>query len=249
MSALRDYHVHTTYSDGVSTPRQVVEAALAMGLTELGFSDHSYTFFDESYCITRDRIPAYRAEIAALREEYRGRLTILCGIEQDYYSAAPTDGYDYVIGSVHYIRAGGEYIPVDDSPVILHQAAENCFGGDIYALVEEYYRTVAGVAEKTGCDIIGHFDLITKFIEKEPLFDVAHPRYRRAWQAAADRLLLSGKPFEINTGAISRGYRTAPYPAAEIREYLHSRGGRFLLSSDSHRADTLCYGFDAFSCP
>ena len=40
------------------------------------------------------------------------------------------------------------------------------------------------MAEVTKCDIIGHFDLITKFIEQDPCFDVRHPRYVKAWQAA-----------------------------------------------------------------
>ena len=240
---MRDFHVHTTFSDGRSTPGEVVRAAIAMGMTALGFSDHSYTAFDERYCIPREKLPAYRAEIAGLKEKYAGQIEIFCGIEQDFYSDTPTDGYDYVIGSVHYIRQGKAYIPVDEGNRILTDAARQYFGGEIYALAEEYYRTVAQVVQKTGCQIIGHFDLISKFNENGELFDDHDPRYVAAWRSAADQLLETGIPFEINTGAISRGYRTTPYPAAPIREYLRARGAKFLLSSDSHRASTLCFGF------
>ena len=80
----------------------------------------------------------------------------------------------------------------------------------------------------------------------EPLFDEEHPRYVRAWQAAAEKLLASGLPFEINTGAISRGYRSVPYPAPPILRYLGQRGARFLLSSDSHAPGTLCFGFESW---
>ena len=103
------------------------------------------------------------------------------------------------------------------------------------------------MVEVTQCDIIGHFDLITKFIEQEPAFDVNHPRYVKAWQKAADILLNSGKPFEINTGAISRGYRTEPYPSREIREYIRQHGGKMILSSDSHQKDTIAYRFDEYA--
>ena len=48
---MRDYHVHTVWSDGNDTIEDVVLSAINMGLTELGISDHSYTFFDESYLI------------------------------------------------------------------------------------------------------------------------------------------------------------------------------------------------------
>ena len=50
--------------------------------------------------------------------------------------------------------------------------------------------------------------------------------------------------FEINTGAMSRGYRSEPYPSAEMIEYISSRGGQFILSSDSHSRENLCFGFE-----
>ena len=62
---MRDFHVHTTFSDGRSTPEEVVRSAISMGMTALGFSDHSHTPFDERYCIPKEKLPAYRAEIAA----------------------------------------------------------------------------------------------------------------------------------------------------------------------------------------
>lgn len=243
---MRDLHVHTTFSDGRNTPEEMVMAAIAKGMDTIGFSDHSYTAFDTAYCIPKEQIPAYRAEIAALKEKYAGQIRILCGIEQDFYSEEPTDGYDYVIGSVHYVKAGDEYFPIDESKERLLDGVRLYFSGDIYALIEAYYETVSQVAERIRPNIIGHFDLITKFNETGELFDDMHPRYIAAWQRAADKLLEANIPFEINTGAISRGYRTAPYPATPIREYLAAQGAKFLLSSDSHRADTLCFGFAAY---
>ena len=242
---LCDKHVHTIFSDGKNTPEEVVLEAIARGMDTIGFSDHAYTAFDESWCMKKGDIPLYRASIAELRARYAGRIKILCGIEQDFYSEEPTEGYDYVIGSVHYLRTGEEYIPVDESPEILRAAAKKHFGGDIYALIEEYYRTVARVVEKTGADIIGHFDLISKFNEDGALFDEANPRYLAAAQKAADILLKTGRPFEINTGAISRGYRTAPYPSLALRDYIRGQGGSFVLSSDSHAKETLCFKFEA----
>ncbi len=242
----KDLHTHTTYCDGANTPGEMVLSAIDKGLTAIGISGHSYTFFDTSYCMQKEDIPRYIAELHYLRAKYFDRIHVLCGVEQDYYSDYPTDEFDYVIGSVHYLKCGEEYVPVDEKPEILRKAAEKYFGGDIYALCGEYFRTVADVVNKTGCDIIGHFDLITKFQEKEPLFDTAHPRYIAAWKAAADELLKAGVPFEINMGAISRGYRTSPYPGREIMEYLKEHGGKLVLSSDAHSTDAIAYKFDEF---
>ena len=240
-----DLHVHTIFSDGKNTPEEMVLAAIEKGMTRIGFSDHSYTSYDESYCMSREGTAVYRETIAQLKEKYRDRIEILCGIEQDFYSDFPAEGYDYVIGSVHAVRVERGYFSVDESPKVLKDAAERYFGGDWYALAEMYYQTVAQVVERTGADIIGHFDLVTKFNEDGKLFDENHPRYVAAWRAAADRLLQTGKLFEINTGAMSRGYRTAPYPSGRIINYIRKNGGKLILSSDAHAAGNLCYAFES----
>ena len=242
----KDLHMHTAYCDGQHTPEEMILSAIDKGLTTVGICCHSYTFFDESYCIPKKAVPRFLAELRYLRAEYFDRIHVLCGVEQDYYSDEPTDDFDYVIGSVHYIKADDAYIPVDESPAILQEAVEKHFGGDVYALCERYFATVADVVNKTGCDIIGHFDLISKFVEIEQMFHVKHPRYVAAWQKAADELLKADVPFEINTGAISRGYRTAPYPSAEIIAYIKEHGGRFVLSSDAHSAENITYKFEEY---
>ena len=98
----QDLHTHTTFCDGACTPEEMAQAALEQGLDCLGFSGHSHTPMDESYCMSPQSTKDYFRKISRLKEQYRGRLTILCGIEQDLCGDLPVDGYDYVIGSVHY---------------------------------------------------------------------------------------------------------------------------------------------------
>ena len=242
-----DLHVHSTFSDGKSTPEEIVLSAIEKGMSKVGISDHSYTLFDESYCINKEKISEYISTVNALKEKYKNDIEILLGIEQDYYSESSTEVYDYIIGSVHYIKVSDEYIPVDESSDILLNAVEMHFNGNIYSLIEEYYNTVADVINKTNANIIGHFDLITKFNENNKMFDETNERYINAYKKAADALLDSKALFEINTGAISRGYRTIPYPSNDIYAYLKKNGAKFILSSDSHHKDTLCYDFDKFT--
>ena len=241
-----DFHVHTRYCDGQASPEEMLRAALEKGLPAIGFSGHSRTAFDESWCMSRAGTRAYRREIARLKKAYAGQIEIYCGVEQDLLSDAPTDGYDYVIGSVHYLHVGGDYLPVDESAEHQRAAAAKHFGGDLYAFAEAYFRHVERLPEATGCGVIGHFDIVAKFNEGGALFDENDPRYVAAWRKAADTLLESGALFEINTGAITRGWRSVPYPAPPILDYLIARGARFLLSGDAHRPDGLCSGFDAW---
>ncbi len=243
---LKDLHVHTNFSDGKNTPEEVVECAIKKGIKTLGFADHSYTFFDESYCASKENIEKYIVEVLRLKEKYKNKIEILLGIEQDYFSKEPTDRFEYVIGSVHYIKVGKEYIALDNNAEDFSKSAEKYFGGDYYKFIAEYFKTLANVVEITNADIIGHFDLIAKYNQNNAYFDESDPRYISLYKECVDKLIKYGKPFEINTGPISRGYRTVPYPNPQIYDYIKSKGGSFILSSDSHRADTLCNYFEEF---
>ncbi|MBR0093987.1 MAG: histidinol-phosphatase [Synergistaceae bacterium] len=239
---LSDFHVHTCYCDGKDKPEDIVIEAISRGMKKIGFSGHSYTSFDPHVCMDPDRTAQYKAEINRLKHEYEDRIEILCGIEQDYFSDFPAEGYDFIIGSLHYVTCDGEYIAVDHTFKHFEEAVEK-FGGDVYSLLENYFATVADVVNKTGADIIGHFDLISKFNDGNKFFDEDHERYIKATEKALDKLLATGKPFEINTGAISRGYKKDPYPSKRILRYIAAHNGKVILSSDSHRKETLMYGF------
>ena len=47
---LYNYHTHTNYCDGKNTAEEIVKKAIELGLSELGFSGHSYTDFDLDFC-------------------------------------------------------------------------------------------------------------------------------------------------------------------------------------------------------
>ena len=244
---LQDLHVHTTFSDGVNSPEEMVRAALDLGMTRLGFSDHAHTPGSEDYCMTLENIPIYRETIRALKEKYRGKIEILCGIEQDLYSDVPADGYDYVIGSVHALKKGDRYYDVDDTEERLVDLVNRFYGGDYIRMTEDYFANVARLVDLHP-NIVGHIDLVTKFNEGDRLFDTHNPRYLSAVFRAVDALVPTGVAFEINTGAISRKRRTSPYPSEDILRYIVSRGGKLIFSSDAHNAENLCYQFEKWTC-
>ena len=242
---MTDLHMHSRFSDGRDSPEAMVEEGIRKGLTLIGISDHSYVESDES-SMPRESLNAYLQEMKRLKEKYAGVIEIRCGLERDYYSDLDT-GFDYVIGSVHWISMkDGHRLAVDWTPERLEEDCRKYFEGDWYALAEAYYHLEEDVVRKTACDIIGHFDLVTKFNEQAGWFDPQHPRYRAAWQKAAQILLRTGTPFEINTGAISRGYRTDAYPSREIRSFLREHGARLILSSDAHQKENIAFEFERF---
>ena len=240
---LSNFHTHSTFCDGKNSPEEMVREAISQGLPVLGFSGHSNTPFDPGYCMDEDREKAYIEEVRRLQQVYRNQIKIYLGLEQDYYSAPADPAYQYLIGSVHYVKKGENYISVDDTPEIFSQGVENFYGGDYYSLIEDYYALEADVVRRTGCQIVGHFDLITKFNEKYRFFDDRDSRYRDAALQALHSLHSQGVLLEINTGAMSRGWRTAPYPADFLLEELGKLGGKIILSSDAHRREDLLFGF------
>lgn len=241
---LYNYHTHTVYCDGKNTAEEMVQKAIELGLSEIGFSGHSYTEFDLEPCMTREGTESYKREINDLKEKYKDKIKILLGIEYDYQSKESLDGYDYVLGSVHYIFKNGEYLCVDYSRDCQIDAVNRHYGGDFYSYIEDYYSLVADLYNKTKCDIIGHFDLITKYNSDKSLFDVNHPRYIAAWKSAADAILKTPAAVEINTGGIARGYVKTPYPCEEIIDYFKLNGKRMIYSSDCHNKEFLLFGYD-----
>lgn len=241
----KDYHVHTTFSDGKYSAEEMVKAAIGLGMTEIGFSDHSHLSMDVDWTMKREDYDSYRREIRRLKENYADKISILCGIERDIDSDDRNEKFDYVIGSVHMLQKNGVWIGVDSSPANVSKTIEELYAGDPYAYCEDYYGRLEQLGDVRP-DIIGHFDLVAKFNEGGVMFDESHPRYVVARNRALDALLKLDKPFEINSGAISRGYRTSPYPSASAIDYIRARGGRFILSSDSHRTDTLLFRFDEY---
>ncbi|MBE6562956.1 MAG: histidinol-phosphatase HisJ family protein [Ruminococcaceae bacterium] len=250
---LTNFHTHTTFCDGAHTPEEIVLHAIELDFDAIGFSGHGHIYFDKPGSMTPEMTEEYIKTVSALKEKYSGKIKIFCGVEQDYYCAPLTHKFDYVIGSVHYVKKDGGYLVVDASADILEHGVNTLYGGDIYSACEDYFANVADVVNKTDCDIIGHFDLITKYNEKRPLIDINHPRYVKAATAAIENLIPTGRVFEINTGAIARGLRTTPYPCDWMLREIAKRGGKVILSSDSHNKNTINCAFDearelALSC-
>lgn len=242
-----DLHVHSIFCDGKNTPEDIVLTAIEKGLKRIGILAHSFIPFDEGVLIPTQK-PQFVSEIKRLKTKYNGQIEVLCGLEQDYFSEREycSDGFDYKIGSVHFFKKDDKLYPIDLSEKTFIESVNECFDGDYCLAFEKYFDIVSDVINNTNADIIGHFDIITKFNKDNKFFDEQSPRYVTAYKKAVDKLLKHDKPFEINTGGISRGYKIQPYPSLQIIDYIKSKSGKLILSSDSHSKETLAFGFSEF---
>ncbi len=236
MNQLYDYHIHSSLCDGKDTPEEIVLSAIEKGFKIIGFSSHKYYEGDGI------DIPSYCDEIDRLKEKYKNDIEILLGIEQDYFSTEPTDRFDYVIGSIHYLKEKDESQIIDLEIGIMEDIINNCYSGNYSLFAKDYFALVGDVINKTGADIIGHFDLCTKYKNRIDL-----PRdksYYKAAFEAIEQLIPYKKPFEINFGAIARGYRNSPYPDKVILKEIKRLGGEIIFNSDCHDRTKLGLNYD-----
>jgi len=235
MKYLQNLHIHSTYCDGADAPEETVLCAIEKSFDSIGFSSHSYMNFSTGRSLVPEKTGLYKKDINSLKEKYRDKIKIFCGIEFERYSVIDLSGYDYIIGALHYLKIGDEYIAFDRDAKTVKNVIDTYFGGNGMLYAKEYYRQLMTLPECGKFDFIGHFDLITKHSEKENFFDASSKEYQYAAIEAAEALADKIPYFEVNTGAISRGYRTTPYPSPFLLKELKRLGYGVLITSDCNK--------------
>ncbi len=251
---LTDYHVHLRPDDEDASVAQYHvpanaeryrEAASALGIAELGVSEHVYRFrqalelwrhpFWERYA--HDDVFEY---CAFVREETDLRL----GIEADFVPGAEDRianlldelDLDYVVGSVHFIREGA--VDMDDygvwDPRDPSRSPE--------AVWRRYFETVAESAASGLFDVIAHPDLVkiwgSTHPDRRPDGDLRY-FYDPLVEALAD----SGVAVELSTAGL-RKPAGEMYPAPALLELCVEAGVPVALSSDAHRPQDVGAGYE-----
>jgi histidinol-phosphatase (PHP family) len=242
--ARTDYHVHTArcgHAGGAM--RAYVETALARGLDEIAFTDHIPLYFlpgddpDPTIAMTRAELPGYVAEVAALREEFAGRIDVLLGLEADYaegHEAALKEilaahDWDVVLGSVHWVS--GDWI---DGP---HSGARHAREGT-EVLWGEYYRLLGKAAATRLFDVLTHFDLPKKFGHRMPGSLAA----AEAEAVAAARA--AGVAVEVSSAGLRKAI-AEEYPGPPLLRSLVTAGLPIVFSSDAHAPAEVAWGREA----
>ena len=225
----------------------MIERAIALGLDSIGFSSHTHMDYSDFLPqVTHESTERYKKEIRALKEEYRGRIEVYLGLEFDVFSDGDLTGLDYVIGGVHSIRSrNGSFVDFDGRAEYFKTVIDEHCGGDGMELAKRYYEAVAELPDRANCDIIAHFDLVTKHSEKVRFFDPESDEYKRYALDAVEAIAGRIPYFEVNVGAIARGYKTVPYPAPFIAKRMLELGMKPVIGTDCHRPEALYLNVEA----
>ena len=244
MKEFQNLHTHTSYCDGADSPEEIVLTAIDKGFTSIGFSGHSYVDFSPFFQKKGDHTEEYKKNVSELKEKYKDRIKIYLGLEYDVCSRCDLSGYDYLIGSVHYIKCGNEYVNVVRTAEVAEDVINQYFGGNGMEYAKSYYKHLACLPEYGKFDIVAHFDVVTKHSDNRMFFDTESKEYLNAAIEAAESLAGKVPFFEVNTGSMARGYRKSPYPSLAIIKELKRLGFGAVITSDCHEKSKLDCKFD-----
>ena len=249
-------HTHSIYSDGKSQPREIVEEAVRQGLTTLGFSEHSPLPFDNNFSVKEADMPCYVAEITQLKEEFKGKIDLYCGLEADYLTgvsepfAVTKERYhlDYLIGGVHLVgqSANPDEIWFIDGPKweVYDEGLQKFFNGDIHRAVRRFYEQSNEMIENEQFDIIAHFDKI-KMHNRERYFHEDEPWYRKLALETLDLIREKSLVMEINTRGIYKKRYNGFYPSPWLMEEACKMGVPAIISADAHHFSEITLEFEA----
>jgi histidinol-phosphatase (PHP family) len=251
---LSDYHLHLRPDDRDATPavyftpanaERYRQAASERGISELGVSEHIYRFraaldlwrhpFWESFA--HDDLDSY---CDFVRSDTDLRLGIECdfiaGAEDRTANLLEARDFDYVVGSVHFIREG--FVDMDDytvwDPKDPRRSPE--------AIWQRYFETVAESARCGLFDIISHPDLVK-------IWGPGHPGrtpqgdLRRYYEPTVEAIAEAGVAVEISTAGLRKPVGEI-YPAPPFLAMCLEANVPLALSSDAHRPEDVGAGYE-----
>ncbi|MBE7015561.1 MAG: histidinol-phosphatase HisJ family protein [Ruminococcaceae bacterium] len=240
----QNLHTHSIYCDGKNTPEEMVKRAIELGFDTIGFSGHSNTKFDIDWHLTPEKNLLYIEEVNRLKEKYKSDITVLLGIEYEMLSGREAKGYDYMIGSSHFINTAEGEVSFDEPADVVKDIIDKYFDGQGIKLAKAYYSQLAHLFDYGDFDIVGHFDIVSKHTEKHGFFDTDSKEYKNYALEALHALSDKKRVFEVNTGVIPRGYKSIPYPAPFILKEMKRLGHIVIITSDCHKKEYLNSNFD-----
>lgn len=232
-----DYHMHTRVSfDSECAPEDIVRAAEKAGLSEICFTDH-YDFND----VFREKrhlfaVDDYREEYDTLSSD---KVNIRRGVE---FGLAPWNQkelsdllsayeFDFVIGSIHYVKGSDPYYEDFWQDLSAEQAFEK------YLL-----HTLECVKAHSDFDVLGHMNYVCRYVCRSPRGLESKYLHYEDYRDICDEIFISliekGKGIEINTSGFNDFNEFIPSPSF-VKRFKELGGEIITVGSDAHDASRV----------
>jgi histidinol-phosphatase (PHP family) len=245
---LTDYHLHLRPDEeGTEAERYFTEdnvdrylaAAEEHGIDELGVSEHLHRFrqalgvwrhpFWEQQA--RDDLDAYCQFVATTPLRLGIEADFVAGAEDRIANLLEGRGFDYVVGSVHFVGNGA----VDHPEYDIWES-----GGDADSVWRRYFEALAEAIRCGLFDILGHPDLVKVWGPKRPM-PQRDPRFH--YEPAIEAIAESGIAVEVSTAGLRKPAGEL-YPSRQFAEMCVDAGAVFSLSSDAHRPRQVGFAYE-----
>ncbi len=247
-----DCHTHTHNSvDGCDSVRERCLRAIQLGLDAMAVTDHCeanrfyekdhYSILIPKLCDDYDYQSCFYAsmdEIQQAKEEFDGRLNLICGVELGQATADPTasdkvlndERLDFVIGSLHEL-------PERDDFAFLKYSADT-----VYDILDENFSGILKLAEWNGFDVLGHLTYCLRYIQGEQGIKINLSRYDDIIAEIFRTIIQNGKGIEINTSGLRQKYGLT-FPDFKYIKLYRELGGEIIsVGSDAHTTADLGKG-------
>ncbi|MBS6943435.1 MAG: histidinol-phosphatase HisJ family protein [Clostridiales bacterium] len=216
-----DLHIHTCFSsDSEADMQACCEAAVERGLSHICFTDHlEHNPHDGGTGYYRPE--AYFNEVRRLQQAYKNKITVLTGVEfaephlyRTALAQTLAQGYDLVLGSVHWIDDMAPY-----EPERMTYSTEKMF--------QRYWAEMERAVETGGFQVLSHMDFPKRyckqcFYEEDTILRIL----KKAVQ--------QGIVMEINASTLRQGF-DEPMPSEAFVALYKEAGGTWVsIGSDSH---------------
>ena len=234
-----DVHMHCGFSnDSETRPEDMVESAIAKGLSVICFTDH----YDKDNLDWGDEaifdVESYFQKMIELQEEYRDQIDIRIGAEigmqpylaEYYQNFMAQHPFDFVIGSVHSVLE-------HDVALDFFQKHSDPEGYKIY--FEEMLQDVQKIKSY---DVLGHLDYIVRYSNQGSKgFDLND--YMDIIEVILKQVIAHGKGIEMNMSGLKYGLG-APHPQPEIIKRYRELGGEIItVGADGHIPEHIAYDY------
>jgi len=246
---LTDYHVHLRPDDlnARADERFTAENAARYralanqrGIAELGVSEHVYRF---AQALTVWQHPLWQRfaidDLSDYCEFVRERTDLRLGIEADFVPGGEdrmanlldAHDFDYVIGSVHFLR--DESLDMDDYSIWSSDRARSA--EEIWS---RYFQTLAEAARSGLFDILAHPDLVKVWGRGRPDRPMPEGDLRRYYEPAIEAIAETQIAVEVSTAGLRKPVDEL-YPARAFLQMCVEAGAPVALSSDAHRPEDV----------
>jgi histidinol-phosphatase (PHP family) len=218
-------------------PVEYAAQAVNLGLSEIGFTDHSPMRQDDfdNWRMRNDQLDEYVEKVRKAQRDHP-KLTIKLALEVDFLPGgedwirelAARHPWDYFIGSVHYVSDSWAV----DNPEMLSRWRDR----DALEVWTVYFERLTQAAGSRLFEIIGHADLPKKFGHR-PNRDCT-----KLFETFLEAVKRSGAAIELNTAGLRKDCKEI-YPSRYLLQMAYQRGVQITFGSDAHAVTEVGMNF------